>query len=88
MNKDFEEFGEQLTEEEKTAYTNAKTALDEAVKGDDAKVIQEAIPKLFEAANPLFAKKQEAEKAKAAEVEKNGETVDASFKEVDAEEKK
>ena len=88
LNKDFEEFGEQLTEEEKTAYTNAKTALDEAVKGDDAKVIQEAIPKLFEAANPLFAKKQEAEKAKAAEVEKNGETVDASFKEVDAEEKK
>jgi molecular chaperone DnaK len=88
LNKDFEEFGEQLAEEEKTAYTNAKTALDEAVKGDDAKVIQEAIPKLFEAANPLFAKKQEAEKAKAAEVEKNGETVDASFKEVDAEEKK
>jgi molecular chaperone DnaK len=88
LNKDFEEFKDQLTEEEKTAYTTAKTALDEAVKGDDAKVIQEAIPKLFEAANPLFAKKQEAEKAKAAEVEKNGETVDASFKEVDAEEKK
>jgi molecular chaperone DnaK len=88
LNKDFEEFKDQLTEEERTAYTTAKTALDEAVKGDDAKVIQEAIPKLFEAANPLFAKKQEAEKAKAAEVEKNGETVDASFKEVDAEEKK
>jgi molecular chaperone DnaK len=88
LNKDFEEFGEQLTEEEKTAYTNAKTALDEAVKGDDAKVIQEAIPKLFEAANPLFAKKQEAEKAKAEEVEKKGETIDASFKEVDADEKK
>jgi molecular chaperone DnaK len=88
LNKDFEEFKDQLTDEERTAYTTAKTALDEAVKGDDAKVIQEAIPKLFEAANPLFAKKQEAEKAKAAEVEKNGETVDASFKEVDAEEKK
>jgi molecular chaperone DnaK len=88
LNKDFEEFGEQLTEEEKTAYTTAKTALEEAVKGDDAKVIQEAIPKLFEAANPLFAKKQEAEKAKAEEVEKKGETVDASFKEVDADQKK
>jgi molecular chaperone DnaK len=88
LNKDFEEFKDQLTEEERTTYTTAKTALDEAVKGDDAKAIQEAIPKLFEAANPLFAKKQEAEKAKAAEVEKNGETVDASFKEVDAEEKK
>jgi molecular chaperone DnaK len=88
LNKDFEEFKDQLTEEERTTYETAKTALDEAVKGDDAKVIQEAIPKLFEAANPLFAKKQEAEKAKAAEVEKNGETVDASFKEVDAEKKK
>ena len=88
LNKDFEEFKDQLTEEETTAYTTAKTALEEACKGEDAQAINEAIPKLFEAANPIFAKKQEAEKAKAEETEKKGETVDASFKEVDAEEKK
>ena len=88
LDKDFEEYQDQLTEDEKTAYTTAKTALDEAVKGEDPKAIQEAIPKLYEAANPLFAKKQAAEQAKAAEAEKKGETVDASFTEVDKTETK
>ena len=90
LNKDFEEFKDQLTEDEITAYTTAKTALDEAVKGDDAKAIQEAIPKLFEASNPLFAKKQAKESAAQAQPDATAgeQTVDASFKEVDAEEKK
>jgi hypothetical protein len=38
---------------------------------------------LFQKAQPIFAAKQEAEKAKAEETEKKGETVDASFTEVD-----
>ena len=89
LKKDFEEFKDKLTEDEKTAVTTALDNLDTATKGDDAEAIQQALPKLFEAMGPVMAKKQEAEQAKAAQpTADDSQTVDASFKEVDADEKK
>ena len=88
VNKDFEEFKEQLTEEEKTAYETAKSSLTEAVSGEDVEKINEAVSKLFESASPVFAKKQAAEQAKSNADASGEQTVDASFKEVDPTEKK
>jgi molecular chaperone DnaK len=85
MTKDFEEVKEQLTEEEKTAFETAKTALTEASQGEDKTKIDEAINALFTSAQPIMAKKQAAEAAKAQQPESaSGETVvDAAFTEVD-----
>ena len=90
LNKDFEEFKEQITEEEKTAYETARTTLDEAITGEDKTKIEESVSKLFEAAGPVMTKKQAAESAKTAQPEQpaSEQTVDASFTEVDAADKK
>ena len=85
MTKDFEEVKEQLTEEEKTAFETAKTVLTEASQGEDKAKIDEAINAFFTSAQPVMAKKQAAEAAKAQQPESaSGETVvDAAFTEVD-----
>jgi molecular chaperone DnaK len=83
INKDFEEYKDQLTEEEKTAFETAKDSLDESVKGEDVTAINEAVQKLFESAGPVMTKKQAAESAKQAQEAKGEQTVDAEFKEVD-----
>ena len=83
VKKDFEEFKDKLSEEDKTAFETALAEVDTAVAGEDPEAIQKATQTLFEKAQPVFTAKQEAEKAKAEEVEKKGETVDASFAEVD-----
>ena len=60
-----------------------------ATAGEDPEAIQKSVQSLFEAANPVFAKKQAAESAKAEQPAQNGEqTVDASFTEVDPADKK
>jgi len=84
--KDFEEVKEQLTEEEKTTVETALKSVDEAVAGEDPEAIQKSVQNLFESGKPVFEKKQAAEAAKnAAQTEqpKDGQTVDASFTEVD-----
>jgi len=89
VNKDFETYKDQLTEEEKTAYDTAKTALNETLNSDDKDKINEAVSKLFEAAGPVMTKKQQAESAAQNPTQPQGEqTVDAEFKEVDEKEKK
>jgi len=90
LNKDYDEFKDQVTEQERTDFETARTALDEAVAGEDKEKITEAVTNLFEQAGPFITKKQEAESAKAAEPVQatEGETVNASFTEVDKEEKK
>jgi molecular chaperone DnaK len=92
VKKDFETYKDQLTDEERTKVEDALKAIDETTKGEDVEAIQKSVTDLFEASNPLFAKKQAAESAKA-EVDKKAEeageqTVDANFTEVDKEEKK
>ena len=84
VNKDFETYKDQLTDEEKSAYETAKTLLNEAMSSDDKEKINEAVGKLFEAAGPVMAKKQAAESAAQNPAQPQGEqTVDAEFKEVD-----
>jgi len=83
VKKDFEEFKDKLSEEDKTAFETALTEVNTAVAGEDPEAIQKATQTLFEKSQPVFTAKQEAEKAKVEEVEKKGETVDASFAEVD-----
>ena len=83
IKKDFEEVKEQLTEEDKTAFETAVTEVETAMTGEDAEAIQKATQALFEKATPIMTAKQNAEKAKADEAEKKGDTVDASFTEVD-----
>ena len=90
IKKDFDTYKDQLVEEDKKKIEDAFTALDEAIKGEDAEAINKASQTLIESAAPVFTKKQEAEAAKAATPDQpvDGTVVDADFKEVDAEEKK
>jgi len=86
--KDYDEHKDQLSEEEKTAFEDAVKGVEEALKGEDVKAINDALTVFMKTTEPVMTKKAEAEKAKAEETEKKGETVDAEFKEVDADSKK
>ena len=89
IKKDFEEFKDQLSEEEKTAYETSLTAVETAMAGEDAEAITNSVTAFFEAAGPVMAKKQAAEQAKNAPQTESGETtVDAAFTEVDITDKK
>ena len=89
IKKDFEEFKDQLTDEEKTAYETALNGVEEAVKGEDVEAITKSLTAFFESAAPVMSKKQAAEQAKNAPQTEGGEqTVDAAFTEVDPTEKK
>jgi molecular chaperone DnaK len=83
ISKDFDEYKDQLTEEERTAFETARAALDNAMNGEDKEAIDKAVTTLFESASPVMAKKQAAEQAKQAETAKGEQTVDAEFTEVD-----
>jgi molecular chaperone DnaK len=88
LKKDFEEFKDQLTEEEKTKIEEAFATVDTTVAGEDADAIKKSLESLFESASPVFQKKQAAEQAKQQSAQSGEQTVDASFTEVDAEDKK
>ena len=81
LQKDFDDVKEKLSDDEKSAFETAISNLDDATKGDDVEKINESVTKLFEAATPVFAKKQEentqTEEQPTAEV-----PVDGDFKEV------
>ena len=80
---DINEYGTQITEEEKTKLEEAIAAVEEACKGDDAEAISKATTAMFEAANPLFAVKVEAERPKeeATSAPQDDNVVDATFTE-------
>jgi len=65
VKKDLEEFKDQLTDTEKTELETAITAVEEAVKGDDAEKIKSELEKIYPAMKVLLDKKQAAEQAKA-----------------------
>jgi molecular chaperone DnaK len=88
LNKDFEEFKDQISEDERTAYETSRTSLDEALAAEDKEKINEAISRLFDSAGPLLAKKQAAETAKSNPTTEGEQTVSAEFKEVDDTQKK
>ena len=77
---DIEKYSGMVTAEEKANVEDAVRAVEDAVKGDDAEIISNSIPKLYEAMNPITAKKQEAEEK--AKVDKDSGIVDAQATEV------
>jgi molecular chaperone DnaK len=83
LQKDFDEVKDQLTDEEKSAFQSAVENLEKANSGDNVEEIQQSIQKLFEAATPVFAKKQEAEQANNPSTTEGGDdSMNAEFKEV------
>ena len=88
VTKDYNEFKDQLSDEEKSKFDDAVKSLNEATAGEDVETINKSLSGLFEAASPVFAKKQAAEQAKQESAQTGEQTVDASFTEVDPAEKK
>jgi len=60
---DIDKYGDQVTTEEKANADDAAQAIRDAIKGDDPKIIQESVPKLYQAMGPITGKKHEAEEA-------------------------
>jgi len=86
--QDFNKYSDKVTEEEKTKAEEAIKAVEEAIKGDDPTVIQDSIPKLYEAIGPITkaksdeeAKKKAEEATKTTEAPKDDNVVDAEVKE-------
>ena len=83
VKKEFDKFKDQLTDEEKSKVETALTAVETASAGEDVEAITQSITDLFEAASPVFTKKQAAEQAAQNPSNQGEQTVDAEFKEVD-----
>jgi molecular chaperone DnaK len=60
---DIDKYKDQVTAEEKANVEDAAQAIRDAIKGDDVKIIQDSIPKLYEAMGPITTKKTEEEEA-------------------------
>jgi molecular chaperone DnaK len=84
LKKDLADYGDKITDAEKTEIESVIKTVEEAVAGNDADAINDAVSKVFAAVGPLIQKKTEAEQAKAQpQQNENGDTVvDAEFKEV------
>ena len=78
--QDFDKYSDKVTEEEKTKADEAIKAVEEAIKGDDPKVIQDSIPKLYEAIGPITKAKSDAEEAEKKQSQEP-DVVDAEVKE-------
>jgi molecular chaperone DnaK len=88
--KDLASYGDKVTPEEKQTAEDAIKAVETAMEGDDPKVIQDSIPKLYEAIGPITKLKYEEEEAKkkaeeaanpTTEAPKDENVVDAEVKE-------
>ena len=75
--KDFDEYKDQITEEEKSKAEAALNAIQEAISGDDVEAIRKATTDLYQAMNPITNKKQDAEE----KAKKEAEVVDAEVTE-------
>jgi molecular chaperone DnaK len=83
VKKEYDKYKDQLTDEERSKFDSAVTAVETATAGEDVEAITKSISDLFEAASPVYAKKQAAESAEAQAAQSGEQTVDASFTEVD-----
>jgi len=90
IKKDYDKYKDQLTEDERTKFEDAVKSIEEACKGEDKEAIDKSVQTFFEAAGPVMAKKQAAESTTAETPAQSaeGQTVDASFTEVDNKEEK
>jgi len=85
--KDFDEFKDQVSEEERTKAEEALNNVQEAIKGEDVEAINKANTDLYQAIGPITGKKYEKEEAakKAAEAQsQDADVVDAEVKEAKA----
>jgi molecular chaperone DnaK len=91
--KDFDEFKDQVTEEERTKAEEALDTLNKVIQGDDVEAINKANTDLYQAIGPITGKKYEAEEAKkkaeeaanpTTETSKDETVVDAEVKEAKA----
>ena len=82
LQKDFDEYKDSLSEEEKADFETAVADVEKAKAGDDVEAIKESVQKLFESASPIFAKKQESDLEKETSSTSDDQAVDAEFKEV------
>ena len=96
--KDFEDYKDQITEEEKTKLEEAFTNLETALTGEDPEAINKSVTTMFESMGPVTQKKFEKEQAEreAAATEANAtnaadtqttETANADFTEVNTDKK-
>jgi molecular chaperone DnaK len=99
IGKDFEEFKDKMTEEDKAAYQTKLDELKEIMKGEDVEEIEIALGKWFDTTKPLTSIKNAEQVRKedttttaagenAGKTAPEAQTVDAAFKEVDDTEKK
>jgi molecular chaperone DnaK len=88
VRKDLKEYGDKITEEQKSDIEQAITAVEDAIKTEDAEKIKDSVTKLFEPLSPLLQAKQAAETPPTVEPgaeqnsEKPSDVVDAEFTEV------
>jgi molecular chaperone DnaK len=88
VRKDLKEYGDKITEEQKSGIEQAVTAVEDAIKTEDAEKIKDSVTKLFEPLSPLLQAKQAAETPPTVEPgaetnsEKPSDVVDAEFTEV------
>jgi molecular chaperone DnaK len=89
--KDFDEYKDQVTEEERTKAEEALDTLNKLIQGDDVEAINKANADLYQAIGPITGKKHEAEEAKkkaeeatTTETPKDETVVDAEVKEAKA----
>ncbi len=61
--KDFDEYKDQVTEEERNTAQEALEVLNKAIQGDDVEAINKANTELYQAIGPITGKKYEAEEA-------------------------
>jgi molecular chaperone DnaK len=92
--KSLAEYGDKVSEEDRTAISDAIAALKTAVEGDDAEAINAATQKLAEVSMKLGQAMYEASQKEAAEADakadaaKEGDVVDADFEEIDEDDDK
>jgi molecular chaperone DnaK len=92
--KSLKDYGDKVTEEDRTAISDAIAALKTATEGDDVEAINTASQTLAETSMKLGQAMYEASQKEAAEAdakadaEKDGDVVDADFEEIDDEDKK
>ena len=88
VRKDLKEYGDKITEEQKSNIEQAVTAVEDAIKTEDAEKIKDSVTKLFEPLSALLQAKQAAETPPTVEPgaetnsEKPSDVVDAEFTEV------
>jgi molecular chaperone DnaK len=85
--KDFDDYKDQVSEEERTKAEESLNALQEAIKGEDPEALTKATTDLYQAIGPITAKKSEAEEAIKKAEEEKATVVDEATAETKAEEK-